>query len=473
MYGESGDSPAVRALHELGITGLGIRRSSRGGKSKSISIARRRKGLPSYWKHVLSAQKPKKRANPTRRKNAYFFNKEKHSQHALVKWKPPHWPGITLYSYIKKYGVKGGQEEYARYLREHGTVLSRRRGGVRRGSPQSLERSSGMARRRKNPRGRRRRSALALLTPRRRRSRKAAKRSNPIRRRRRRKVARRTNPPVRRRRRKATRRARRRNSPIMWTPNPRKRRRKTRRKGRARRRNSPILTQSNPKRRRRKTRRGRARRRNSPILWTPNKGRKGRKGRRARRGHARFARRRNPDILGRLKEAIPTLEDLVNALTITGFGLAQELFAPKLFTMVGIQSVMETVPYVDHAAFTLLGTVGAALVGGHKWAQLVMYGGLSTILRRLIVEKVLLPELAGTYLKTAAVEAGYKPMSDYVTYGDRRPIAGGRLAPINDYVTMGCDTEEESVAAIQGGCDTFDVEPGQSDLADYYGVTAF
>ncbi len=223
----------------------------------------------------------------------------------------------------------------------------------------------------------------------------------------------------------------------------------------------------NPKRKRR-GRKG-ARRRNAPILWTPNRSRKRR---RRASGGGRFHRRRNPDLLGRLKEAIPTLEDLTNALVITGAGLAQELFAYKLFKAVGLEKAYQTVPYIDHAVFTVLMTAGAALAGGKRWAQLAMYGGLSTILRNVLIWKVMEPGRAGEFLQNSVREIGYKSMSDYVTYGDRRPTAGGGWGPVSDYVTFGQE-EEGSYATLPCPDDNFSVEPGQAELADYYGVTAF
>lgn len=451
LYGESGDSHAVKILHEMGITGLGIRRARGTMRSKKIAIARRRRGLPAYWKRLLEpTRKPRRQPTAARRKNAYFGNKEKHSRNAKIKWSSPHWPNIMLYNLIKAHGVLGGQKEYARYLKERGIELSRRRGGGRRGKPAVSGKESGMARRRKrhNPRGRRRRSALALLAPRRRRRRVAVKQSK------RRHNALREN--IRRRRR--------RNPPILWTANPqRRRRRNAKRKMRRPRLNAPILMRMN----RRRRGKGGHRRHNAPILWIPNKGRK-------RRMASRFVRRHNPDILEQLKQAIPTIDDVVNALTITGFGLMQELFAYKLFKAVGLEKAYQTVPYIDQAVFTLLGTMGAAVAGGKRWAQLVMYGGLSTILRNVLLWKVIVPGTAGEFLKNTAAEIGYKPMSDYVTYGDRKPIPGGRWGPVSDFVTFGCETEEESAAAIEGGSDSFTaVEPGSADLADYYGVTAF
>jgi len=172
------------------------------------------------------------------------------------------------------------------------------------------------------------------------------------------------------------------------------------------------------------------------------------------------------------------VEDLTNALVITGAGLAQELFAYKLFRAVGLEKAYETVPYIDHAVFTVLMTAGAAMAGGKRWAQLAMYGGLSTLLRNVLIWKVMEPGRAGEFLQNSVREIGYRAaapsptVQDYVTYGDRQPTRGGGWGPVSDYVTFGQEGEN-SYASLPCPEDSFSVEPGQAELADYYGVTAF
>ena len=521
-YGDSGDSAAVKVLHGLGVTGLGVQRARGAVKTRAAATARTRiKRLPAYWQRLLAPKpkakaKPKraaKRGNPssarkqrrakqtmaarlgmrarrarqgetrsahldwaarsvkssrvrysrpntgTRRKNAFFSNTERHSKDALVKWGPKYWPNITLYDFIKKYGVYGGQQAYARYCREHG--ISPRRRGKWSASASQKEMEMARTRRRKSAgRKRSRRSASAPIRRRRRRNpvRKA------VRRRRSRKVA---AAPKRRRRRRS-------NPAILFQPNPTKRRRRRRsRKAaaapkRRRRRRASVAA---PKRRRRrksvgKRRMSRRRRRNAPILFQPNPFRKTRKSRRRSRkgGGRRRSFRRNPvgSIFDRLKAAIPTLDDVINVAILTGTGLVNEFFGCKLFDKIGLSEVYKTVPYADHMILTVLETVGASFIS-RRVAQMVMYGGLSTLLRSVLAREVFAKGLAGTFMQTAAKDVGYS-LSDYVTYGG--PAASGLPNRMSDFVTLG-DSEEYGA---------LDCSPGNMEseaLADYYGVTAF
>lgn len=171
-------------------------------------------------------------------------------------------------------------------------------------------------------------------------------------------------------------------------------------------------------------------------------------------------------LFARLKDAIPTLDDALNVGVITGTGLFNEFFGYKVFDALGLQVVYKTVPYADHAIMTILETMGTAWLFGRRWAQMVMYGGLSTLARSVIAREVIAKGRAGEMMRQAAADVGYAPMADYVTYGDKfmgRPLQRG----MNDFVTLG--NESEDVAAL-------DCSPGGMEtegLADYYGVTAF
>ena len=156
--------------------------------------------------------------------------------------------------------------------------------------------------------------------------------------------------------------------------------------------------------------------------------------------------------------------------TMTSFGLLQEMFAWRLFDKLGFR-IWEYVPWADHVAFTLFGTIGATLLGGRRWAQPVLYGGLSEIARSIAVDKMRDGTLGATMQQYAPSGSG-GAVADYVTYGDRKAIPGGGWGPVSDriglddFVTFGNETDNASAESCS-------VEPGGAELSDYYGVTAY
>lgn len=171
--------------------------------------------------------------------------------------------------------------------------------------------------------------------------------------------------------------------------------------------------------------------------------------------------------MARLMDAIPTLADVVNVGIMSATGLFNRLFAGPIFAKLGLKETFDKVPYADRSILTVLETIAAGFFGGRRAAQMVMYGGLTSILTGVLGDKVLAAGLAGGQVKQYAIDAGFGGpllLADYVTYG-----GGSRQLPnrMHDYVTM--DGYEDGNEALECSPGTLETE----GLSDYYGVTAF
>lgn len=180
--------------------------------------------------------------------------------------------------------------------------------------------------------------------------------------------------------------------------------------------------------------------------------------------------------MANLKASLPTLEDAKVIGVMAGFGVLQDMFAWRVAGTVGIDKLQAMIPWfpgLSEFAFSLGGTFLTGLLLGPRWAKPVMYGGLTSYLKRVVEDRAV-SGMFGSSIQQYAQSSSLIAKSagataDYVTFGRR----GG----MNDYVTFGESAYGTESVGLPCPDDEIepDVGPGMVEpgMSDYYGVTAF